>query len=143
MNRLEFQALSNERLEEADILLASGKPSGAYYMAGYSVEMALKSCILLHIEKTGIIFEDRKYASECFTHDFNTLLDKANLKTEYNILRNSQDPDEVQLAANWLVVTKWNESSRYQTHLQSEAKAMIDAISHHETGVLTWLKKYW
>jgi len=82
-------------------------------MAGYSVELALKSCILLHVEKTGIIFEDRKYAGECFTHDFNTLLDKANLKIEYNILRGSQDPDEMQLAANWLVVTKWNESSRY------------------------------
>lgn len=31
------------RLEEAQVLAQNGKPDGAFYLAGYSVELALKA----------------------------------------------------------------------------------------------------
>jgi hypothetical protein len=34
--RDEFQRLAEERLAEAKLLFAQGRPSGAYYLAGYA-----------------------------------------------------------------------------------------------------------
>ena len=45
MNRLEFQDLAVERLGDAEALLSAGRYAGAYYLAGYAVECALKACI--------------------------------------------------------------------------------------------------
>ena len=65
MNRSELQRLSNERIEDAQALLAASRWAGAYYLAGYAVECALKACVMAYIERTGIIFEDKKYAEKC------------------------------------------------------------------------------
>ena len=45
MDRKDFQELSRVRLKEATALLRLGLFDGAYYLAGYSVECALKACI--------------------------------------------------------------------------------------------------
>ena len=52
MNRLEFQQLAEVRVREAEALLAVGLWDGAYYLAGYAVECALKACILRLVEQT-------------------------------------------------------------------------------------------
>lgn len=44
--RVEFQRLAEARLVEAKALLDVGKWDGAYYLAGYAVELALKACII-------------------------------------------------------------------------------------------------
>jgi hypothetical protein len=45
MDRKDLQSLSRWRLLEARALLRAGLPNGAYYLAGYSIECALKACI--------------------------------------------------------------------------------------------------
>ena len=45
MNRIDFQEIAELRLRESKALLAAGFPDGAYYLAGYAVECALKACI--------------------------------------------------------------------------------------------------
>ena len=45
MNRTDLQQPALTRLAEAKALLAAGFPAGAYYLAGYAVECALKACI--------------------------------------------------------------------------------------------------
>jgi HEPN domain-containing protein len=45
MNRTEFQSLAEVRIREAKALLDAGLWDGAYYLAGYAVECALKACI--------------------------------------------------------------------------------------------------
>jgi HEPN domain-containing protein len=45
MDRKDFRALSRVWLSEATALLNAGLPDGAYYLAGYAVECALKACI--------------------------------------------------------------------------------------------------
>ncbi len=44
MNRSSLQNLANERIKDAEALLMAGRWSGAYYLAGYAVECALKAC---------------------------------------------------------------------------------------------------
>lgn len=41
--KAEFQQMAEECLAEASVLLSAGKWSGAYYLAGYTVELALKA----------------------------------------------------------------------------------------------------
>lgn len=45
MNRSDFQDLAQIRLAEAAALLQAERFDGAYYLAGYAVECALKACI--------------------------------------------------------------------------------------------------
>jgi HEPN domain-containing protein len=45
VDRKGLQELSNVRLKEAKALLKVGMADGAYYLAGYAVECALKACI--------------------------------------------------------------------------------------------------
>jgi HEPN domain-containing protein len=45
VTRKELEALSRIRLREAEALARLGMSDGAYYLAGYCVECALKACI--------------------------------------------------------------------------------------------------
>ena len=45
VDRKDLQELSKVRLKEATALLKLGLFDGAYYLAGYAVECALKACI--------------------------------------------------------------------------------------------------
>jgi HEPN domain-containing protein len=45
MDRGDFQRLAELRLKEAKALCAAGMYDGAYYLAGYAVECAIKACI--------------------------------------------------------------------------------------------------
>jgi HEPN domain-containing protein len=51
MNRKDFQELSDRRIREAKILFDAGEYSGAYYLAGYSVECALKACFASGVKR--------------------------------------------------------------------------------------------
>src|SRR2546425_2666201 len=45
MTRTDLQLLAEERLSDAQVLLANGRFGAAYYLAGYAIECALKACI--------------------------------------------------------------------------------------------------
>jgi HEPN domain-containing protein len=61
------------RLREARILLDAGKQEGAYYLAGYSVECALKACICRRRMKAGA-FPDKEFSREVYTHSLEKLV---------------------------------------------------------------------
>ncbi len=52
MNRATLQQLSDERIGDARALLAANQWLGAYSLAGYALECALKSCVLAYIDQT-------------------------------------------------------------------------------------------
>jgi HEPN domain-containing protein len=137
VNRSEFQRLANERISDVKVLLAARHWSAAYYLAGYSVECALKACIakLMKSEE----FPDRNFAEKCWTHSLPQLLGLAGLKSD---LENSAkaDPD---LADNWDAVKEWNESSRYDRTTKVKAENLYKAIIDKKHGVLSWLKRCW
>lgn len=61
--KAEFQELAELRLEEARVLLDQGKWDGAYYLAGYAVELALKARIIKEKRYHRI---DKKQAEELY-----------------------------------------------------------------------------
>jgi hypothetical protein len=139
LNRTELQQLSDERVEDANALLAASRWSGAYYLTGYALECALKSCVLAYVERTGIIFEDKKFAERCWTHDLGTLVKQADLITEPGLAIAAN----VQLGTNWLIAKDWSEATRYRLSTQQQAEELFDAITDSSDGVLQWVKNHW
>lgn len=139
MNRAELQQLSHERIDDAAALLAANRWSAAYYLAGYALECALKSCILYRVERTGIIFEDKKFVEKCWTHELEILVVQADLKSELGISISSNP----QLGINWSIAVDWTVDARYQHLSQLQAEQLLEAISNPTEGVLEWFKNYW
>jgi hypothetical protein len=139
VNRAELQQLAKDRIGEAKALLAAKLWGGAYYLAGYAVEYGLKACILACVEKTGIIFEDRKYAEKCWTHDLEELVKLARLDESLG-LAVAANPA---LERNWLIVKEWSELSRYRRTPHHEAKRLYRAITDNADGMMTWITNHW
>ncbi len=138
MNRAELQQLSNDRIEDARALLLARRWPGAYYLAGYALECALKSCVLAYIERTGITFEDKKFAEKCWTHDIEELVRQAGLAVE----RDKAVGTNTNLGRNWLIAKDWSESSRYRMSTQLQAEKLFHALTDNADGVLPWVKNF-
>ncbi len=138
MNRSDLQALAGVRVQEASALVGSGLFAGGYYLLGYAVECAFKSCIAKEIHEHD--FPDRKLLNESHTHDLQKLLNLSGLKTQLEDA-SAVDPD---LATNWAVVKDWSEQARYELNIaEKTARDLLTAITDADHGVLPWLKKYW
>ena len=142
MNRDELQRIANERIRDATVLLEGSQWSAAYYLVGYAIECALKSCILHHLNQTGVLFKDRKYLDrlgKCWTHDFDTLLDLAGLTT----LQGRAQGASPTFRTFWGVVRDWSETSRYERKTELEARALYEAVTHETDGVMQWTRQHW
>jgi hypothetical protein len=130
-------------VRDAEVLLASEQWPGAYHMAGYALECALKSCILKHIDDTGIIFKDKEYLDKLpkklWTHDLEQLMDLANLRVEFDQACGANP----QLGAHWGIAKDWVEISRYERKSKDEASALYKAITNNPDGVLPWIQPRW
>ncbi|MFZ2006113.1 MAG: HEPN domain-containing protein, partial [Stellaceae bacterium] len=62
----DLEALSDARIREAMQLYRNQFYSGAYYLAGYAVELAIKACIAKHI-RSGFI-PDRSFINRIYQH---------------------------------------------------------------------------
>ena len=119
------------------MLLKAGQFSGAYYLAGYSVECALKACIAKQTARYD--FPDKAKVNSSFTHSLPDLAKVANLQADLDAAR----LHDRQFAARWNSVRNWNEKSRYSLYGRGEAEEIISAISVRGEGVLPWIKRYW
>ncbi len=94
---------------------------------------------MAYVESTGVIFDDKKYAEKCWTHDLKDLLVLANLKTTMDVDKTAN----LALSDNWDVATAWQETSRYEQKTQVQAQTLYDAIATVPDGVLPWLRIRW
>src|SRR5687767_6810412 len=103
MNRGEFQTIAEIRIAEAQSLYAAGLFDGAYYLAGYAVECALKACIAKLTNQHD--FPDKDFAQACYTHTIEKLVRAAGLTAQ----RDADAPAGSDLADNWGIVKDWTE----------------------------------
>src|ERR1043165_6176464 len=126
MNRVDLQQLADLRIAEAQALLTlpTPMPDGAYYLAGYAVECALKACIA----KTYVAeaWPEKQFVAESHTHEILKLVKLAKLEKAREADANA-NPN---LAANWGIVKDWSERSRYERHSLAKAQGLCDAITH-------------
>jgi hypothetical protein len=139
VNREECQRLAEDRVLDADALIAAGRWSAAYYLLGYALECALKSCILALVTRTGVIFENKKFIEECWTHEPTKLLKSAGLDQELGLAIQAN----IRLAENWQIAKDWTEIARYRQTDRVAAERIYQAIADPVDGVLPWLKARW
>ncbi|MCU0431944.1 MAG: HEPN domain-containing protein [Bacteroidia bacterium] len=146
----EIRLLARQRLSEANVLCKNGHYDGAFYLAGYSVELALKAKIC---ELFGVpnlfdeslspnnsikgIREIRRFAK---THDLYVLLISSGLlnKFENEIARNYSLSK-----CNSLLFGNWTENVRYKpcSHITlSDVEDLITLLSDSE-GFLKWIER--
>lgn len=118
-------------------MLKAGLPDGAYYLAGYAVECALKACIAKETQRYE--FPEKKRVNASHTHDLKELVRTADLQSA---LRTAGKSDPL-LLKYWDVVQFWSEQSRYGKNSQESARELIEAIGNRNHGVMKWVKRYW
>jgi HEPN domain-containing protein len=137
MNRADFHKLTEIRMKEARILLDRKCYEGAYYLAGYAVECALKACIAKRT-KAHDFPPKPQVVRDFYQHDIRSLAKMAGLELELN-----ERLSVVQFDSNWGHVIKWSEEKRYQRIDSKSARDLYRAIANPRNGVLVWLKKFW
>lgn len=142
MDRKKLQNLAKIRLKDAKALLGRKRWSGAYYLCGYTIECALKACLLRYLGESTAVFGDQKYVknlSECWTHDLGKLVTLAGLEAKFGAARGAN----ATLEAFWAVAKDWNETSRYEEKTENEARALYEAVSNNPDGVFRWMQSHW
>ncbi|MGD2134250.1 MAG: hypothetical protein PVI23_15785 [Maricaulaceae bacterium] len=132
-----FRKLSKLRIKEAMVLLSADQYAGAYYLAGYSIECALKSIVCnLFVAET---LPDKSLVNNTYTHELAKLMTLSGLKPLLDARMDAEPP----FAVNWAVVSAWSEESRYAFLDRVAAHTMVMAVSDSQTGVLPWIQSNW
>lgn len=136
LRRKDFQRLADLRAREAGVLARSRNEAGAYYLAGYAVECALKACIAKETKRHE--FPPKvDYVRRVYTHNLEELLKLARLNNQLE----TDAKESPGLGINWGVVKRWNEESRYKAS-GLNGKDLYAAISG-PSGVLPWIEQRW
>jgi HEPN domain-containing protein len=134
-----FRHLAQLRLDEAKILVRERQFSGAYYVAGYAIECALKAHIAAQFRENEI--PDKSLVDRVYTHKLPDLLKLAGLEKPLELERQN-DPE---LDRRWSIVKNWTEQARYTVWNEEQATAMIDAVDGDgkRGGLFRWLSARW
>jgi hypothetical protein len=136
MKRKDFQQLSALRLKEARVLLQNHCWEGAYYLAGYAAECALKACIAKGTERHD--FPEKKRVNASYTHDLEELLVLAGLKPALDRAVDAHP----EVNAGWKLVRSWKEDSRYNRPSREDAEDLVRALGDRN-GMLRWSRLHW
>jgi HEPN domain-containing protein len=135
MNRNDFKRLAGLRLAESRRLLDSGHHEGAFYLAGYAVEWALKACYASKTKRFDFPPEQGEYR-KAYSHELSDLATIAGV-------RGDLEQAGTKTAANWNIVRRWSHLSRYGFFAKKDAEELISAVADRTHGVLACIRKHW
>jgi len=147
----EIKKLAYERSEEAGILCDNEKYDGAFYLAGYAIELMLKAKICENFGVNNLFDESETTKSISFvrgkikTHDIAVLLIFSGLKNKLQddkASNNVLDKTMTRLfhdAGHCL----WSEQIRYQRNFQKPENVieLILLLKDDKEGLLQWIEK--
>ena len=122
-------------MREAQALTAAGEYSGAYYLAGYAIECALKACIAKQFREYD--FPDKQTVLDSYSHDPSQLARVAKLDVK------AQSQTDMLFATNWTTVKDWSEKARYRIWTADQAQQLLEAITDQKGGIMRWLRLHW
>jgi HEPN domain-containing protein len=138
INRDKLRKLTENRLQEAKVLLDSQLWTGAYYFTGLAVECALKSCLAGAVREYD--FPDKDFVKQMYVHDLEKLF-KLNgaLWAQLQI----EIATDAKLAVNWSTVKDWDDAKRYDVVEELVARGLYAAVTEPSSGVLEWVRRRW
>jgi HEPN domain-containing protein len=149
-NPEEIKNLAYQRLKEAEVLFKNGMCDGAFYLAGYSVELMLKAKIC---ERLGIpnLFDETNADANSIkgigeirrslkTHNLFILLIFSNLKIKFD---NDKATNKELAKANSLLFNGWDENARYKPcgHVLDKDVEKLLNLHSGSNGILTWIEQ--
>jgi hypothetical protein len=135
-----FQSLAEARLQEAKCLYDAELYSGAYYLAGYAVELAIKALIVKGFFAENI--PDLEHVKKIYDHDLERLILLVRLEgfqRQFQELKRASADFET----HWSAVKDWKSSSRYVIWDQKSAGTLLSAVHDPEHGVFQWIRRFW
>lgn len=146
----EIRALAQLRLDDAGVLAENGRSDGAFYLAGYAVELTLKARLTEHLGLPGLFDPTAKKVPEeqfkdvdklrqlAQTHNLLLLLSLCGIKPAYHLQMRARKT----FLKYQPLLESWNEGVRYQ--LPGSATS-IDAQSflrflQGPDGFLQWIE---
>lgn len=126
--------LACTRLKEAKILYKSREYSGAYYLAGYAIELGIKAFYCKSRKKYAFPPEP-KVVDNLYVHDLNKLMTTCELKREFD----KDIPNNNSLQENWETVKDWSEKSRYFEIKKLDSESMLNSVEL----ILKWIQTKW
>jgi HEPN domain-containing protein len=137
VDRQDLRELSRVRLKASKALLDLRFYDGAYYLAGYAVECALKACIAKSTRRYE--FPERDRVNKSYTHDLRELVKLEGLEDD----RSARAKVDPKFKEYWETVQDWSEQSRYRRYPAVSAEALLEAASHPQHGVISWIALHW
>jgi len=147
----EIEVLAKERLEEANILCTNEKYAGAFYLAGYSIELMLKAKICKHFDIDNLFDEQcsiygvSQVRKALKTHDIAVLLIFSGLQSKLEEAKSHsrvlmQTYSRLFEASGHCI---WSEQLRYtlvDTPAPEDILTLMILLGHEE-GLLKWIKQ--
>ncbi len=117
----DLREISKARLRDAQVLLRAGRYDGAFYLCGYSVELALKARICRTLRWVGFPQNRQEFEGvlSVKTHDLEVLLRFSGIG----------DRIKRKQLSEWSVVLDWNPEKRYQSVGQSTEQQATDMLT--------------
>ena len=130
LTRESLAFLAKERLREAKVLLHAGCWSGAYYLAGYAVELAFRRGSPRRSGQRSF----PNFVQRIYSHKLSDLVSLAGLKARLE----ERSAKELPFADSWETVLQWSEQSRYRVTDQLDAETLVAAIDG-AGGLVQWI----
>lgn len=145
----EIVKLAWQRVHEAEILYSNNMHDGAFYLAGYSVELMLKAKICDRLGIPNLFDESDKTANAIEgigeirkavkTHNLFTLLIFSGLKVKFD---NDKATNKTLAKTNSLLFSAWDESARYKPcgHFKPTDVNNLINLLKDKNGILKWIE---
>lgn len=138
LNRDKLRQLCDSRLQEAQALLEKKLWTGAYYLTGLAVECALKSCLASAVKEHD--FPDKHFVNQMYVHNLEQLF-KLNGALWVQFQADAKPGSK--LTNNWSSVKDWDNEKRYDVVEELDARALYDAVTERDAGVVEWIRRRW
>jgi len=147
-NLQEIYDLAKQRLRESRLLFNAGEVDGAFYLAGYSVELMLKWKIcknfeihnLFSTESPPMIEGVKVLKDSTYTHNLYILLLFSGLRAKFDT---DKSTNITLFKANSLLFSCWNPNVRYKPcgHKETyDVENLLTLLENNITGLIRWIE---
>jgi hypothetical protein len=107
-------------------------------MTGLAVECALKSCLASSVKEYD--FPDKEFVNAMYVHNLEKLF---KLNGALWVALQADMKADPKLNVNWSTVKDWDDSKRYDTVEELQARALLEATAGPGSGVMDWIRGRW